>query len=122
MKKLLILITSLMISFGLIAQQAPEGGFTSLHVKAQNPTEYTEFLRANAEQIFSSQGPSAAGVCITASGHNYPGEMFVWSAFPTMEAQFSGSENYDVYNVPKRLESQEISFIAQTGNLLKDLS
>ena len=105
MKKILTLITSLAISFGAIAQQAPEGGFTSLHVKAQNPTEYTEFLRANAEQIFSSQGPSAAGVCITASGHNYPGEMFVWSAFPTMEAQFSGSENYDVYNVPKRLES-----------------
>ena len=105
MKKILILITSLAISFGAIAQQASEGGFTSLHVKAQNPTEYTEFLRANAEQIFSSQGPSAAGVCITASGHNYPGEMFVWSAFPTMEAQFSGSENYDVYNVPKRLES-----------------
>ena len=38
MKKILILITSLMISFGLIAQQAPEGGFTSLHVKAKNPT------------------------------------------------------------------------------------
>ena len=72
MKKILILITSLAISFAATAQQAPEGSFTSFHVKAKNPTEYTEFLRANAEQIFASQNPSAAGVCVTASGNNYP--------------------------------------------------
>ena len=103
MKKILILVTSLAISFSVIAQQAPEGSFTSFHVKASNPTEYTEFLRANAEQVFGSQGSYAAGVCITASGHSYPGEMFVWSAFSSFEDQLSG--NYDPYNVPKRLES-----------------
>ena len=52
MKKILILITFVAISFGAIAQQAPEGSFTSFHVKAKNPNEYTEFLRSNAEQIF----------------------------------------------------------------------
>ena len=62
MKKILILVTSLAISFSVIAQQAPEGSFTSFHVKASNPTEYTEFLRANAEQVFGSQGSYAAGV------------------------------------------------------------
>ena len=75
-------------------------------MKAKNPAEYTEFLRANAETIFGPQGSTAAGVCVTASGHNYPGEMFVWSAFTSFEAQLSGSEGYDPYNVPKRLESQ----------------
>ena len=105
MKKILILITTLGISFGAIAQQVPEGSFTSFHVKAKNPAEYTEFLRANAEAIFGPQGSTAAGVCVTASGHNYPGEMFVWSAFTSFEEQLSGSEGYDPYNVPKRLES-----------------
>ena len=56
MKKILILITSLAISFGAIAQQASEGGFTSLHVKAQNPTEYTEFLRANESKFLVRKG------------------------------------------------------------------
>lgn len=105
MKKIFILITLFVISIGINAQQAPEGGFTSFHVKAKNPNEYTEFLRANAEQIFGPQGSFAAGVCVTASGHNYPGEMFVWSAFSSFEAQLSGSETYDPYNVPRRLES-----------------
>ena len=119
MKKILILITSLAISFAATAQQAPEGSFTSFHVKAKNPTEYTEFLRANAEQIFASQNPSAAGVCVTASGNNYPGEMFVWSAYPTVEAALAASELYDPYAVPKRLESLREIVYSSTWKPLK---
>jgi hypothetical protein len=105
MKKIIILIMASLMSIGLFAQSAGEGSFTTLHIKAKNPNQYTDFLKQNAKQIFKPTNPDAAGVCITTSGNNYPGEMFVWSAFASVEAAFEQSQGYDVYNVSPELEA-----------------
>ena len=42
-----------------------------------------------------------AGVCVVKTGNDYPGEMFVWNAFPSVEKAFMTSELYDPMNAPK---------------------
>ena len=50
MKKIIILMVASVMSLGLVAQSANEGSFTSLHIKAKNPNQYTDFLKQNAKQ------------------------------------------------------------------------
>ena len=33
-----------------------------------------------------------AGVCVVKTGNEYPGEMFVWNAFPSVEKAFIASQ------------------------------
>ena len=40
---------------------------------------------------------SDAGVCVTKSGNQYPGQMMIWNAFPSVEAAMIGSLKYDPY-------------------------
>ena len=57
---LMLVITS--ISFGQVAPG--DGAFTTFHVKAENPTEYADFLAENSA-LLAAQGPQAVGTCIT---------------------------------------------------------
>lgn len=86
------------------------GAFTTLMVQAQSTTEYTNYLKEHLE-LFEATNPSAAGVCVTQSGQEYPGQMFVWSAFPNMEAALSASTNYDPSLAPPELaELREVKY------------
>ena len=59
----------------------PEGGFSSFHVVAEDPYEYIDFLKANPAALRAGGG-DAVGYCMTMTGHDYPGEMFIWNASP----------------------------------------
>jgi len=96
MKNLLFILV-LLVSVNTLADdhiKPEEGAFTSLYVAASDVDKYTDFLRENSD-AFKAIGSSDAGVCITRSGNQYPGQMMVWNAFPSVEAAMIGSLKYD---------------------------
>ena len=98
MKKIL-LVFLLIFSINLYAEdntKPQEGAFTSLYVSATDIDRYVSFLRGNSD-AFKAIGSSDAGVCITKSGNQYPGQMMIWNAFPSVEAAMIGSLKYDPY-------------------------
>ena len=99
MKKIL-LVFLLIFSINLYAEdntKPQEGAFTSLYVSATDIDRYVSFLRGNSD-AFKAIGSSDAGVCVTKSGNQYPGQMMIWNAFPSVEAAMIGSLKYDPYN------------------------
>ena len=98
MKKILFVFL-FVFSSNLFAEdiiKPQEGAFTSLYVSATDVDKYVSFLRGNSE-AFKAIGSSDAGVCITRSGNQYPGQMMIWNAFPSVEAAMIGSLKYDPY-------------------------
>ena len=89
---------------GLISMpsKVPAGAVTTLMVSAKNPQAYKTYLADNPN-LFSSLGSSASGVCITQTGHDYPGQMFVWSFYDSVGQALEQFEKYDPLNAPRRL-------------------
>tara|TARA_E500000081_G_scaffold75484_1_gene77064 strand:+ start:26 stop:721 length:696 start_codon:yes stop_codon:yes gene_type:complete len=98
MKKILFTFM-ILLSINLSADdhiKPEQGAFTSLYVSASDVDKYVSFLRKNSD-AFKTIGSSDAGVCITRSGNQYPGQMMIWNAFPSVEAAMIGSLKYDPY-------------------------
>ena len=98
MKKILFTFI-ILLSINLSADDhiKPEQvAFTSLYVSASDVDKYVSFLRKNSD-AFKAIGSSDAGVGITRSGNQYPGQMMIWNAFPSVEAAMIGSLKYDPY-------------------------
>jgi hypothetical protein len=98
MKKILFTFI-ILLSINLSADdhiKPEQGAFTSLYVSASDIDKYVSFLRKNSD-AFKAIGSSDAGVCITRSGNQYPGQMMIWNAFPSVEAAMIGSLKYDPY-------------------------
>ena len=98
MKKILFVFLFI-FSINLFAEdniKPQEGAFTSLYVSATDVDKYVSFLKGNSD-AFKAIGSSDAGVCITRSGNQYPGQMMIWNAFPSVEAAMIGSLKYDPY-------------------------
>ena len=53
---------------------------------------------------FEAIGSDVAGVCVTRSGNQYPGEMFVWNAYGSIEDAFIASQKYDPMTPNKQFE------------------
>ncbi len=75
----------------------PEGAITTLTVQSNDIKKYVSHMKNNPE-IFEAVGSDVAGVCVTRSGNNYAGEMFVWNAFPSLEKALGMIEQYDPAN------------------------
>ena len=88
-----IIITSFLIPLSAFSD-IPNGAFNTVHVKAKNVDRYVDYLKNNRE-VFELVGADISGVCITKSGHQYPGELFVWNAFESIEAAYVGAQKYD---------------------------
>lgn len=76
-----------------------EGGFTTLMVNANNPSAYIEMLKSN-DSAFKATGTAAAGYCLTRTGNDHPGQMFIWSAFPTLSDALASSTKYNPMETP----------------------
>ena len=85
----------LVFAFNISA--APEGAFNTLMVKAKNVDAYVDYMRNNTGP-FEAIGADMAGVCVTRSGNDYKGQMFVWNAFPSVEKALAASDLYDPMN------------------------
>ena len=71
-----------------------DGAFVALMVKAQDPDVYIKMLKKNPAP-FEAIGSSTAGACITKTGADYPGQMFIWNAFDSMEQAMAATDKYD---------------------------
>lgn len=92
--KNLILTMGLILSFGIYSDEplnrgTTDGAFTTLMLAAPDIDKYVDTLKSNTS-AFAATGATDAGVCITRSGHDYDGQMMVWSAFPSVEAALVG--------------------------------
>ncbi|MDA9729605.1 hypothetical protein N9V06_01345 [SAR86 cluster bacterium] len=101
--KFLQLTAILVLSSFTFAQNAPEGAFSSLHVQADDPQEYIDYLKENTE-AFEAIGSDMAGVCVTRTGNSYTGEMFVWNGFSSMAEAMKGGDSYDPASAPRALQ------------------
>jgi hypothetical protein len=115
MKTLTLMILA-SLSFGVFAddhERAPmstDGAFITLQVASPDIEKYRQTLIDNPS-AFQATGATAAGICVTNSGHEYLGQMMVWSAFPNVAAALSGSTMYDTQKAPKSFESlREIKY------------
>ncbi len=105
--------------FLLPVNSAPEGAFTSLHVKAMDIAKYVDFMKKNTAP-FEAIGSDIAGVCVTRSGNQYPGEMFVWNAYGSIEDAFIASQKYDPMTPNKQFEKLRKVKYAATWKPVKD--
>ena len=79
-----------------------EGAFNTIMMQADDTAKYVDYLRANTG-LFKGVGATAAGVCITRSGYDYEGQMFVWSAYPDLASAMHANTLYDPNNASSAL-------------------
>tara|TARA_B100000886_G_C20266512_1_gene425207 strand:- start:24 stop:743 length:720 start_codon:yes stop_codon:yes gene_type:complete len=110
--KLFVYITSAVFALNVIFADdhgnssggLPEGGFSTFHVVAEDPYEYIDFLKANPAAL-KAGGGDAVGYCMTMTGHDYPGEMFIWNAYSSLDKALSDGFAYNPYKASKQLKS-----------------
>jgi len=89
-----------------------EGAFVTLMVQAKDPDAYIEVMKQNTSP-FEALGSSVAGVCVTKTGADYPGQMFVWNAFDSVEQAMAATDAYDPMNAPTELAAmREVKYNA----------
>ena len=80
-----------------------EGAFNTLMVKSKDIEKYVARLKSD-QTVFKAIGTSDAGVCITRSGNNHEGEMFVWNAYPDVATAMHANTIYNPYDAPKEMK------------------
>ena len=113
MKKYFIGINLICIFFVGSVFSIGEGAFTTLHVKAKDVEKYVELMKNNTTP-FEVIGSDIAGVCVTKSGNQYPGEMFVWNAFPSIEKAMEASEKYDPFQASDEFKKKKQNLLGET--------
>ena len=119
MKKIIMHLSAIfLVTFNLSAS-VPEGAFTSLHVKVKDVDAYINYMKENTD-AFKMIDSDVAGVCVVKTGNEYPGEMFVWNAFPSVEKAFMTSELYDPMNAPKEFNKLRKVLYSVTWKPIKE--
>ncbi len=100
--KIAILFLALVISYSSYADQykavpVGNGAFSTLVVQATDVQAYIKSLKNN-DAPFKAIGSSVAGVCVTKSGNDYPGQMFVWNGFDSITEAVAATDKYDPFN------------------------
>jgi len=71
-------------------------------VQAKDPDAYIAMMKGNSAP-FEALGSSVAGVCVTKTGADYPGQMFVWNAFDSVEQAMASTDAYDPMKAPAEM-------------------
>ena len=86
------------------------GAFVALMVQAQDPDAYVAGLKKKPAP-FQAIGSSIAGACITKTGHDYPGQMFIYNAFDSVEQAMAAIDNYDAMKAtPELMAIREVQY------------
>lgn len=75
----------------------------TLVVAADNPRAYSAYLRKNIELL--PAGVQAAGTCVTHTGNDYAGQMFVWGVFESVQRAMESGSLFDYLNTTRELRS-----------------
>ena len=111
MKILLNILVALFAANTLWSHEGPpDVVFTTFHVKAEDPYEYIDYLKENPQSL-AAGGGDVSGYCMTVSGHDYPGEMFIWNGFASLEDMMANATTYNPYAAPTALKNmREIKY------------
>ena len=82
-----------------------EGAFTVLNVQAANVEAYIASLKSNPAP-FKTVGSKVAGVCVTKTGNDYPGQMYIFNGFESVADAMEGSLKYDPFTATPELMAQ----------------
>ncbi len=94
------------------AGSSGKGAFSTLMVQVSDVDSYIKALKTN-DGPFKTVGSVAAGYCLTRSGNDYPGQMFVWNAFDSVSDAMAGILKYDPYKAPKAFAAlREVKYSA----------
>ena len=89
---------------------AGSGAFVALMVQAQDPDAYIAALKKNPAP-FKAIGSSSAGACITKTGHDYPGQMFIYNGFDSIEQAMAATSKYDAMKAtPELMAIREVKY------------
>ncbi len=108
MKKIIILLIAVVISPSLVNADhhtipgIGQGAFNTLMVKAKDINKYVDTLRSD-QTVFKAIGATDAGVCVTRSGNNHKGEMFVWTAYPDVASAINANDLYNPAEAPESM-------------------
>ena len=124
MKKITLVVLSLFASVGLatavvaddhVPQATMEGSFTTVMMASPDIGKYVDTIKKNVAP-FQAMGASGAGYCVTQTGHEYDGQLMVWSAFPSIQAALVGATKYDPAQRRACLQNYEMLNTALLGN------
>ena len=115
--KIFVLLFSIVISSTCFADDhssgsVGKGAFSTLMVQVSDVDAYIKVLKSS-DGPFKTVGSVAAGYCLTRSGNDYPGQMFVWNAFDSVSDAMAGVLKYDPYEAPKEFAAlREVKYSA----------
>ena len=95
----ILALTSKVYADGHSHEASADGAFTTLMVQANDVDAYIKALKSN-DAVFQATNTIAAGYCVTQSGHDYPGQMFVWNAHANLANALVASNLYDPFEAP----------------------
>ena len=79
-------------------------------VQASDPDAYVAMMKENSAP-FEALGSSVAGICMTKTGADYPGQMFVWNAFDSVEQAMAATDAYDPMKpLPEMAAMREVKY------------
>jgi hypothetical protein len=114
MRSLTFIITAL-LSFSTFADHHANvpigsGAFSTLMVQAQDPDAYIAMLKKNPAP-FKTIGSSVAGACVTKTGQDYPGQMFIFNGFDSFEDAMAAGDKYDAMKAtPELMAIREVKY------------
>ena len=86
------------------------GTFVALMVQAKDPDAYIATLKKNPAP-FIAIGSSVAGACVTKTGHDYPGQMFIFNGFASFEEAMAATDKYDAMKAtPELMAIREVKY------------
>jgi hypothetical protein len=71
-----------------------DGAFITMMVQSDDPMAYIDALKSNSA-AFEATGTTNAGFCLTRSGHDHPGQMFIWNAYASLQEAMQAPLRYD---------------------------
>ena len=109
------LVLILLISFPAFSDHhgdvtAGSGAFVALMVQAKDSDAYITMLKNNPAP-FKAIGSSVAGACVTKTGQDYPGQMFIFNGFNSLEDALAATNKYDALKAtPKLTAIREVKY------------
>ena len=87
-----------------------DGAFVALMVQAKDPDAYIAMLKKNPAP-FQAVGSAVAGACVTKTGHDYPGQMFIYNGFDSVEDAMAATDKYDTMKAtPELMAIREVQY------------
>ncbi|MDB9804781.1 hypothetical protein OAC12_01415 [Porticoccaceae bacterium] len=106
---------------GHLSEEQSKGAFTTLMVSAKDTDKYVKSVKSNPG-LYKAIGADAGGYCRTVSGQDYPGQLMMWTAFPTVTAALVGAGKYDPSNASRAMQNMREFKYGTTWAPLKGFS